>query len=420
MSYDRVIAEFRTKTWALREETYTAMLELIAKWSCGEKFDRGQVAARIEQADYGLFRGDTGREPAMLGASEHFRTKTCAKDCSACRWEVAASGGSRRGGSSSSSSNGIVALIPVLGVISNRANMFSDVSAGGGTSVQKLTAQFRQAVSSSSVATIVLDIDSPGGSVDGVFELAAEIYAARGRKRIIACANTLAASAAYALCAAAKEVVIAPSGQCGSIGVYGSHEDHSKELDKMGVKISYISAGKYKTEGGPTEPLSEAARAFMQSEVNDFYAMFVKVVAQCRNDSQSNVRAGYGEGRCVTAARAVKANLADRIATLDEVLLQLGVARPGMNMPRDMSLLDTGEDYYPQSNATRRARLWLAEHGGVSEKMAHRQNYTPSITNRRVQLWLAEHGSTSEKAARSEPEWALAIARRRHQLDRMV
>jgi hypothetical protein len=143
MSYERVIAEFRTNTWALREETYTAMLELIAMWGRGEKFNPEQVAARIAGANYGLHRTDGVRETAML----------------------ATSGGSRRGGSGSSSS-GVVALIPVLGVISNRANMFSDVSAGGGTSVQKLTAQFRQAVSSSSVSTIVLDIDSPGGSVD--------------------------------------------------------------------------------------------------------------------------------------------------------------------------------------------------------------------------------------------------------------
>jgi len=393
MSYERVIAEFRTNTWALREETYTAMLELIAKWGRGEKFNPEQVAARIVDANYGLHRTDGLRETAML----------------------AASGGSRRGGSgSSSSSSGVVALIPVLGVISNRANMFSDVSAGGGTSVQKLTAQFRQAVSSSSVSTIVLDIDSPGGSVDGVFELAAEIYAARGRKRILACVNTLGASAAYALCAAASEVVIVPSGQCGSIGVYASHEDHSKELEKMGVKISYISAGKYKTEGGPTEPLGEAARADLQSKVSDYYQMFVRVVAQCRNDSQSNVRAGYGEGRCVTAARAVKANLADRIATLDEVLLRLGVSRPGMNMPSDTSLLDTGEDH-TQSNAMRqRIQLWRAEYGDRPQKAAHRENlggsYMQAIERRRREFEMAS-GFTRRHADHPNN------ARRRRELD---
>jgi capsid assembly protease len=391
MSYERVIAEFRTNAWALREETYTAICELISKWARGEKFNQSEVAARIAAADYGLQRTDSVRETAML----------------------AASGGSRRGGSGGSS-NGVVALIPVLGMISNRANMFSDVSAGGGTSVQKLTAQFRQAVSSSSVSTIVLDIDSPGGGVSGVFELAQEIYEARGRKRIIACANTLAASAAYALCAAASEVVIVPSGQCGSIGVYGSHEDHSKELEKMGVKISYISAGKYKMEGSPTEPLSEAARAFQQSQVDDYYKMFVRVVAQCRNDSQSNVRNGYGEGRVVTAARAVKANLADRVGTLDSVLLQLGVARPGMNMPRDTSLLDTGEDYI-QSNAMRqRIQLWRAEYGDRPQKEAHRENlgssYMQAIERRRREFEMAS-GFTRRHADHPNN------ARRRRELD---
>jgi ClpP class serine protease len=111
----------------------------------------------------------------------------------------------------------------------------------------------------------------------------------------------------------------------GSIGVYGSHEDHSQELEKQGIKVTLISAGKYKTEGSPLGELSADARADLQSKVDDFYGMFVRSVAQSRNDTQQNVRQGYGQGRMMIGAKAVKANLADRVETLDDVLSRLGV-----------------------------------------------------------------------------------------------
>ena len=354
MNYARVVTEFRNRVWAVQEETFSSMAQLVERWSRGEKFSEEEVGARIRDANYGLNRGEGSREPAML----------------------AVSGGSTRSGAASGSRSGIVALIPVLGVIANRANMFSDISGGGGTSVEKLTSQFRQAISNPSVKAIVLDVDSPGGCVDGVFELAQEIYEARGQKKIISVSNTLCASAAYAIGAAASELVIAPSGEAGSIGVFASHEDHSKELEKLGVKISLISAGKYKVEGSPTQPLSEEARADLQGKVNFFYQMFVRAVAQYRNDSQSNVRSGYGLGRLMTAGKAVKGNLADRVGTLDEVLLRLGVSRPGMSSTRDTRTLDGGEDY-ESAIARRRRLLWMDLNGAGS---------TPATTSRTPRL----------------------------------
>jgi signal peptide peptidase SppA len=367
MSYARVVSAFRNEVWAVREETFVQMQELVTRWSLGEKFSQEEVAGRIGEANArnGMTRGHEVREMQMISGAS----------------------GSRRAGIGSSG-GGTVALIPVLGTIFHRGNMFSDISGEGGTSVQMLTAQFRQAMSDPGVKAIVLDVDSPGGGVSGVFELADEIREARGRKKIIGVANSLAASAAYAICAAASELVVTPSAMVGSIGVFSSHEDQSKALEQLGVKITYVKAGKYKAEGAPSEPLGDETRAYMQSQVDDFYSTFVKSVAQSRRDSQANVRGAYGEGRTVTAAKAVRANLADRIATLDEILLRLGVSRPGMSMAaRDTRILDA-EDY-TQSLATRRRRLWLAEHGGAR---------------------------TPAKAT----EWALALARRRRMLEQII
>ena len=219
-------------------------------------------------------------------------------------------------------SYGGVSVIGIRGVISHRANLMSQIS--GGTSVEKLTAQFRQAVGDASVKAIVFDVDSPGGSVAGVPELADEIYKARGQKKSIAVANGMAASAAYWLAASAGEMVVIPSGQVGSIGVFAAHEDISKALEAEGIKVSLISAGKYKTDGSPYEPLSDSARADLQSKVDAFYGMFVKSVARGRRVSQDDVRSGFGQGRMVLAAQAMKEGMADRVATMDDTLARLG------------------------------------------------------------------------------------------------
>ncbi len=138
------------------------------------------------------------------------------------------------------------------------------MESSGGTSVQGVARQFRAAMADPDIGRVILDVDSPGGQVGGVEELAREIYQARGQKPVTAIANGLAASAAYWIATAADEFVVTPSGQVGSIGVFGMHQDVSAALEKDGVKVTMVSAGKYKTEGNPFEPLTDEARAAMQ------------------------------------------------------------------------------------------------------------------------------------------------------------
>jgi ClpP class serine protease len=117
--------------------------------------------------------------------------------------------------------------------------------------------------------------------------------------------------------------VVTPSGQVGSIGVFAAHEDISKALDMEGIKVSLISAGKYKTEGMPYEPLSAEARANMQQMVNSFGDMFTNAVARNRGVGSYTVKNGFGEGRMVLARDAVKSGMADSVATLDQTLARL-------------------------------------------------------------------------------------------------
>lgn len=214
-----------------------------------------------------------------------------------------------------------VAVIRVDGPIIPRANLMSDIS--GGASAEMLQKQIHDAAASADVAAILLDIDSPGGAAALIPELAQEILAARAVKPVVAVANTLAASAAYWIASAATEIVVTPSGRVGSIGVYSAHSDISAAQEKMGVKTTLVSAGEYKVEKNPYEPLSDDARAEMQREIDAVYEMFLSAVAKGRDVSVKDVREKYGQGRVLLAKDALAVGMVDRIATFDQTLARL-------------------------------------------------------------------------------------------------
>lgn len=222
-----------------------------------------------------------------------------------------------------------IAVLPVQGVItpSGGRDLFSLLFGGGG-GLDVFRKNLQAAVEDDSVKEIVLDINSPGGTVGGVPETAAAIREAGKIKNITAVANVQAASAAYWLASAANEVVVTPSGQVGSIGVYNMHADKSKLLAASGLKLTIISAGRFKTEGNEFQALSSAAKQARQETVDSIYSMFIADVAAGRGTTAQAVRNGYGEGRTLLADAAVDEGLADRVASFEEVLAGLGVTDP--------------------------------------------------------------------------------------------
>lgn len=214
---------------------------------------------------------------------------------------------------------GATAVIPVRGVITPHPTLFGLIF-GIDSSLGRLRKGLRAAVADESVGAIVLDVDSPGGVVDGVPEMAEEIRAARARKPIVAVANTMAASAAYWLAAQATEIVVAPSGRIGSIGVLAVHEEYSRMDEAMGITTTVVRAGRYKAEANPFEPLTAEAQAAIQEEVDAYYDMFVAAVAKGRDVKAATVRDGFGEGRVVMAKPAVKEGMADRVGTVEDAI----------------------------------------------------------------------------------------------------
>jgi len=247
--------------------------------------------------------------------------------------------------------SGRVARIPIMGPISRRDSFWSALF--GGTSVEGLVKIMRDVAVDETISTVLLDIDSPGGTVAGMPELAAEVRRLRESKHVVALANSMAASAAYWIASQADEIVATPEALVGSVGVFAMHEDWSKLLENAGVKVSYISAGKYKTEGNFEEPLTDEARAHIQSIVDDSYGLFVGDVARGRGVSAADVRANYGEGRALTVKDAKAAGMIDRIAGYDETVRRLA----GVKAEDPSTPLRSAQDDKDVSNSQARIAL---------------------------------------------------------------
>jgi signal peptide peptidase SppA len=232
----------------------------------------------------------------------------------------------RRAAERQRQANGGVAVLPLYGIISPRVHDVHDVSAPGGVAAEAFAEAFRQVMADPQVTGVVIDVDSPGGNVLGVPEAFAAIRDAKGAKPVWAIANHQAASAAYWLASAADRIVVTPSGEVGSIGVYSYHEDVSKALEMQGVTPSLIKAGPNKAEGHPAFPLGEEATAHIQGRVDDYYGMFVRDVAKGRAASRETVREGFGGGRMVGAQDAVRLGMADEIDTLENTIRRVSRA----------------------------------------------------------------------------------------------
>lgn len=212
---------------------------------------------------------------------------------------------------------GAVAVIPVTGALFPRS-----VSGWFGTvpGMDALRARIGTAANNPDVASIVLDMDSPGGTVAGTVETAAAVAAAAQRKPVVAVANTLAASAAYWIASQATEVVMAPHAMAGSIGVIAVHQNVGKALERFGVETTLIRSGPRKAEGHPFGPLDDTAKEAIQARVDEAAVAFLKAVAAGRKMALPEARKRFADGHVMGSAEAVESGLADRIATLDEVI----------------------------------------------------------------------------------------------------
>lgn len=210
-----------------------------------------------------------------------------------------------------------VAVIPVYGVLGKRMNIIMDFS--GGTSTQLLRSSIEKALRDKSVDAIVLDIDSPGGSVDGTKEVADFIFENRSGKPIVAYANGMMASGATWIGTAAESIVAFDTTISGNIGVVLTHFDRSKRDEEMGVKRTEIYAGKYKRIATDTAPLSDDGRDYLQSMVDSFYSIFVEAVARNRGVPVEKALE-MADGKDFVGKQALEVGLVDMMGTLEDAI----------------------------------------------------------------------------------------------------
>jgi signal peptide peptidase SppA len=282
MKHALIVAEFLSTPWAILPERLSAIAGVVMRLADGE-----QASAEVMEM--------VAADAATMAARRSEAQRT-------------AGGG--------------IAVLPFYGVSTQRPPP-AMASGSGLMSTQQFASGLRAAVADDSVAGILIDIDSPGGSVFGVQELSNEIYQARGQKPVIAIANSLAASAAYWIGSSASELYVTPGGEVGSIGVFAAHQNRAPALEKEGVETTLISAGKYKVEGSPFGPLSDEAKAYMQTRIDAHYGAFTRDVARNLGTNVDAVRSGMGEGRTLGASAAKAAGMVNGVMTFDQVLQKM-------------------------------------------------------------------------------------------------
>lgn len=208
---------------------------------------------------------------------------------------------------------GGVAIIPVTGPIFGRANMITECS--GATSIEMLAKDFNQALENPRVKSIILNINSPGGEVDGTSEFAQHIFDARGQKPIIAYVAHLGASAAYWIASAADEIVAQETASMGSIGVVGTVSVHK---DKN--QIEFVSS---QSPNKRPNPETEDGRSRIQEHIDDLAQVFIDTVARNRGWTADEVLERGGRGGLKVGQKAVTSGLADRLGTFEGLITEL-------------------------------------------------------------------------------------------------
>lgn len=208
-----------------------------------------------------------------------------------------------------------IARIPVSGPLFRYANLFTRVS--GATAYEDLAHEFSAALNDAQIKAIVLDIDSPGGEVNGCAEMAELIYNARGKKPIVAHISGDGCSGAYWLATAADSIVAGDTAVIGCIGVVACFTDYSKALEMIGIEeIEIVSS---QTPNKRPDPTEDAGRAQIQRTIDDLAAVFIGAIAKHRGVEPDVVQSDYGQGDVFVGAAAAAAGLIDGVATYEEL-----------------------------------------------------------------------------------------------------
>ena len=214
-----------------------------------------------------------------------------------------------------------------LAIININGSLVDKPKYSGDSSYEEITKALSSAVDDGSINSILLNISSPGGMVTGGPELADEIKAAGRVKPIYAYADGMMASAAYWLGSSAKEIAASKTAQIGSIGVLATHIDLSKMLDNAGIKVTFITSGKYKAIGNFAEKLSDEGKDYIRERIDKVYSMFINDVSSNRSLSEEEAEK-WADGQVFLAKEAKNVGLIDEISSLSAFITKIKGENP--------------------------------------------------------------------------------------------
>jgi signal peptide peptidase SppA len=250
---------------------------------------------------------------------------------------------------------GGIAVIEISGVLIHRGGWIGQSS--GQTSYEGIAAQIEAAANDPAVRGLALEIDSFGGEVAGVFDLADRIRAIRATKPVWAFVAEHAFSAGYALASQADRILLPRTGALGSIGVVVMHADLSGQLDQDGMRVTLIHSGSHKVDGNPYEPLPANVRDDIQREIDVLRFLFAETVAAGRAGRLSQDAAMATQAATYRGADAIASGLADEVTDLargfaafrqlvarSPVLSPARARRASLPHPRQEALMATEHD----------------------------------------------------------------------------
>ncbi len=211
---------------------------------------------------------------------------------------------------------GDVAVIHIDGVITRRAPAMMKEMCGM-KDLDDIEQALKDAEASPRLRGILLYIDSPGGSVTGVPEVANRI--ADCQKPVVAFTDSMCDSAAYWLAAGADEIVASQSASVGSIGVYMAYLDQRRAYELAGFETQLFKTGDFKGMGIPGTSLTEDQKLLLQDEVDKIFGWFTGHVTAHRNVSGPDTFQGQEFG----AADALTRGLIDMVGSFDEAMQEL-------------------------------------------------------------------------------------------------
>lgn len=282
---------FLTRAWALEERTLHNLADLVGRHARGEKADPHEVDRIVQARDERRGRIRAGDRYGEAGDIPY---------------ELI----------------GSTAVVRIEGIIARHANQVNDVSMPRGTSCEWIRDTLTACVADRKVERILLDVDSPGGVVNGIDDVVTAIRQARTEKPLISYAHGDMCSAAYWIASQANEVIAAPTASVGSIGVFRVVDDVSKRFEEWGTKRHVVRSGTKKAVGVEGLPISDTDLATMQREIDALHSVFVMDVALGRGMTEAKVRE-IADGDVHVGKDAVAAGLADRVMPFAELIESL-------------------------------------------------------------------------------------------------